>query len=139
METNPDYPPEKDQVQIKKGECYKRAYKAIQEMEQVQKLGNSDLDGASLHLIHGTVVSQHPSIRGQRIDHAWIEVTIAGTSAVIDLALNPPESAERSEWVSKLGAREEMRYTPEQARLAAEQATPKLHAGPWHREPQDLP
>ena len=54
-----------------KGECYKQAYGAIQVMEQRQRQGDSDLVDAGLHLIHGTVVSQHPLIRGQRIDHAW--------------------------------------------------------------------
>lgn len=139
MDTKPDYPPQNDQSQSKKGECYIRAYEAILGLERRKKLGDSDLVGASLHLIHGTVVSQHPSIRGQRIDHAWVEMTQTGKSVIVDLATNPPTAMEASEWRTQIEAIEERRYTPEQARLAVENATPRPHAGPWHREPKNLP
>lgn len=136
METNPDQSTQNPQVPSGKGECYKQAYEGIQGLEGRQKQGDSDLVDVALHLIHGTVVTQHSSIRGQRIDHAWIEVSKGGNAVVVDLSSNPPTGMKRSKWVAALEACEEKRYTPEQARLEAQRFSLKPHAGPWHREPQ---
>lgn len=118
-----------------KAECYKTAYRFMQDSQAAQKAGaEPGLEKARFFLVHGSVVSraEHPACK--RIDHAWIEMVLADKCFVLEFSSPKPDYREKSAWAKELNAIEERRYTAEEAWAEAHKCD-KPQSGPWHREP----
>lgn len=118
------------------GNCYQAAYECAQAIAQAQAAGETALAGARVFLVHGSVVTRAQSLSGKRIDHAWVEIERPGKCVVFEFASNKEEAKEKIAWTSDLQAKEEKRYTPEEAKQEAYRVSPP-HYGPWHREPRN--
>lgn len=118
------------------GNCYQAAHECAQAIARAQSAGETGLAGANIFLVHGSVVTRAESLSGKRIDHAWGEIKWPGKCFVFEFANRKEDAKEKTAWASDLQAKEEKRYTPEEAKQEAHRFSPP-HYGPWHREPRN--
>jgi hypothetical protein len=100
-----------------KGDCYKAAYNAVQELAAI---------GQSPTLVHGTIVPLSGPNADQTIRHAWVELEDA--CVCVEVSNGQQEPFGKPSYYSILKAQTIAKYTPAQAAKMVEDTG---HYGRW--------
>jgi len=110
-----------------KGDCYKAAYETVTELAQIRDAGLHAEKGwplTELVLIHGTAIPPVGPFAGKEIRHAWAKVD----GKIFEMSNGNKNTYSEDLWSRDFCGKEVVRYTPEEAKLQAEQSG---HYGPW--------
>lgn len=110
-----------------KGDCYKVSYENAQELQTIKLSGKKTNQGSSansVYIVHGTVIPPDGPFKGKKIKHAWVELN----GLVIERSNGNTEHLTLQQWREEYGAKEEIRYTFEEAEIEIKKAS---HYGPW--------
>lgn len=111
----PEITPETPSPNTTKGDCYKAAYDSVVELAEI---------GQSPTLVHGSIVPLNGPNKGQRIRHAWIEMS----GNCIEVSNGQQEPFGKDSYYSNLNAECIVEYS---ASEALQNAKATGHYGRW--------